>query len=1106
MSSQNLYLKLTVPVLLAFFLLLIAPLRAELAFENRTPYVSLNSLKKTINVGERQTLNFYVTDYENRDYRFNDRSEKLTVSFSIDGVHYQNRTVRGGDHTITLPVFTTPKSEVRLAIQVTDSQGRKSHVLYQNFRVVDPVTHPITAGQTYSPTTVDLFNSFGIYSNDTNPVATTSGLNNMLVWAGTNGYRKVILPTGIYRIDENSTVKMVTGMTLDLNGSTLRLNPSSLDKGYILEIAHCVDSHVENGTIEGDLDNHNFSVSPNSEWLVGILLGQGAEYCSFENLVVKKITGYGVATSFEYARRPVNVGISHNPPKSVGAFTLGEIDETTGLLVPSTTRTACNTAVDISTYMGSKGFFQLGKYLGYQGNPLPDNWIYRAAFYDVSNNYIGSTLGHFYRRMYPPANARYAKFTLYSATALPNDSVSLFNIRTPYNCDLIDLDIQDVRCVGMVPSGFHNLTVTGCTFNNVGWAMAKCAFDAEDGWDLMQDLYFHDNVFGTNPVNEFVAFAGHNFVVERNVMGYYSTTRSANFVVRDNVFKKATFDIGPYKTMVHFRVYNNDVLGETRLAITHNLIWLDREYCIKNNNLYGGAVSHNTDPTTFKFGYFYQCDILGGPVRSRLVDCNVNGAVASTNRFSLERCYVENSTFLTANMTLPSEVVESEVVNSSFRLQKTTLNFRGCTLTNTTVETGAWSPLQEVHLEGNTITTSGTKFLTVTNDFNRISFHNNVVNSSNANFRAINLANPTNSNTSIPVVFWLSMNGNTFNANGGTALAASWAVASNVDLKIGMGNNVFNSITSHSTILNGKPNVFFLTPPSVALTAPLNGTSTPAPGSLSFVAAASGSGATIDKVEFFDRAGNKLGEDLTSPYSLSLSDIPAGEYTFVAQATDSNGCVAVSAPSAVTVQKATIPGEILFVTGTPVPNAEDAALKLRMENLGYNVTVIDDGAVVLNDAIGKDLLVISSSSSPAIGSTFSLCEVPILCWGGSIYPSLGMTGATAAVDYGITTGATNVTISNPADSLAAGLSGTVALTSAPTDHAWGIPLPSAQTVAEIAGVPGKAGIFSYEMDAGLLGLIAPSRRVAFPLANGATLGTDGYLLFDAAVKWTAGDL
>jgi hypothetical protein len=208
----------------------------------------------------------------------------------------------------------------------------------------------------------------------------------------------------------------------------------------------------------------------------------------------------------------------------------------------------------------------------------------------------------------------------------------------------------------------------------------------------------------------------------------------------------------------------------------------------------------------------------------------------------------------------------------------------------------------------------------------------------------------------------------------------------------------------------------------------------------------------------------------------------------------------------VTVQKATIPGEILFITGSSIPNAEDAALKSRMEGLGYNVTVVDDGSVVLNDAVGKDLLVISSSSSPAIGATFSLCEVPVLCWGGSIYPYLGMTNSTVTVDYGTTTGATNVTISNPAYHLAAGLSGTVALTSTSTDHTWGLPPPSAQTVAEIAGSPGKAGIFSYEMDSGLLGLIAPSRRVGFPLANGATLSTDGYLLFDAAVKWTAGDL
>lgn len=52
----------------------------------------------------------------------------------------------------------------------------------------------------------------------------------------------------------------------------------------------------------------------------------------------------------------------------------------------------------------------------------------------------------------------------------------------------------------MALAGMNNMLVEGCRFDNCGWASAKCAFDAEDGWDLMQDLTFRNNIFTNNQV------------------------------------------------------------------------------------------------------------------------------------------------------------------------------------------------------------------------------------------------------------------------------------------------------------------------------------------------------------------------------------------------------------------------------------------------------------------------------------------------------------------------------------------------------------------------------------------------------------------------------
>ena len=45
-------------------------------------------------------------------------------------------------------------------------------------------------------------------------------------------------------------------------------------------------------------------------------------------------------------------------------------------------------------------------------------------------------------------------------------------------------------------------------------AGAKYIWDAEDGWDMMQDVTFRGLNFYDTPNNEFLTCAGHNFIIE----------------------------------------------------------------------------------------------------------------------------------------------------------------------------------------------------------------------------------------------------------------------------------------------------------------------------------------------------------------------------------------------------------------------------------------------------------------------------------------------------------------------------------------------------------------------------------------------------------------
>jgi hypothetical protein len=106
------------------------------------------------------------------------------------------------------------------------------------------------------------------------------------------------------------------------------------------------------------------------------------------------------------------------------------------------------------------------------------------------------------------------------------------------------------------------------------------------------------------------------------------------------------------------------------------------------------------------------------------------------------------------------------------------------------------------------------------------------------------------------------------------------------------------AIQDHFTIIKGTGTGN--TPPSVSITSPANGASFTAPAQIAIQAAASDSDGSVAKVEFF-QAATKLGEDLTEPYQFVWDNVPAGNYSLTAKATDNVAAVSTSAAVAITV-------------------------------------------------------------------------------------------------------------------------------------------------------------------------------------------------------------
>ncbi|NET48767.1 MAG: cellulase family glycosylhydrolase [Merismopedia sp. SIO2A8] len=200
----------------------------------------------------------------------------------------------------------------------------------------------------------------------------------------------------------------------------------------------------------------------------------------------------------------------------------------------------------------------------------------------------------------------------------------------------------------------------------------------------------------------------------------------------------------------------------------------------------------------------------------------------------------------------------------------------------------------------------------------------------------------------------------------------------------------------------------------------------------------------------------------------------------------------------------------LLVADSKDLGLKDQAIKNRLENLGYQVTVQEDDTSKSSDAQNQDLIIISESViSGKVTSKFTDASVPIVNLEPYLYNDLKLTGSQADKDFGFEFVRPEIAITDD-NLLGSDFSNSTKVYKSPDHVAWGVPNANAVEIASLKDNQQKSVIFAYEEGAELIGgQQAPARRVGFFLSNldneGTQLTSSGWELFDAAVNWATGE-
>ena len=555
--------------------------------ETTIPFISYYYYNPKPYNDETIVIPLYFTDFYQREYYYNDTSLKFRLRYELDGVVNYIDNLTAGDYNLTLGTLSAGIHWY--SAQVIDSYGRVSRRIFNDIFVVDRANYDITESQTYTITDADLA-SYNINKNNStieiDMINNRVGLTNLFAALQSQGYRKVILPTGTYRVNicarlgtvenQNCPICIPTDLTVDMNGSTFKLHPYD-DREYgerakvenlMVRMTECHDSHLINGTLEGDFferrdelvwsDGSNAIAEGNGEHN-NTFIAYGGEFCSLDNITIKQTTGYNCGTLYNG-----NKGDGHLGAWTDDTSVENGIDVTKKGYVTSAIGTMDDSLI-ASHYIVASVWLAMGGLKGLY-------WDIDFHFYDKDQAFIETIKVYQFTRCRIPEGAKYFRVT-FKGTSADMNELRIHHMEVPRyftcnNCHWID----NRTCAN--PSQAQFFAFLNCDFTRSGQDITPCEIDLEDGWEQQQDIFVKGctilEAIGTADV---IDNSGINHVYEDNTnMNFTIRYRVNGTTIRNNKNCKITFTLG-WMTGNTTRIYNNTNITEVVLSQTHANFW-----------------------------------------------------------------------------------------------------------------------------------------------------------------------------------------------------------------------------------------------------------------------------------------------------------------------------------------------------------------------------------------------------------------------------------------------------------------------------------------------------------------------------------------------------